>query len=273
MNRVNSKKANHYFQLFTSTLIVILSSVSFYSSAQKISQNTAVKFPPEIVQIQPNVSYDFLLAADYYSGNKRSGGVIILHDCRSNRKSYQTLAENIALQGLHTLLVDLRGYGASVSNAYSAEEAKSQAKDIISLQSEMGKLTTKWPDDLLTMHQFLSKKIGKNAGISIIASGCSSPYAVMLAEKIQLKSIVMITPKMSYGDKERYKSLIDMPSYFVTSSNHQDSYETTNELFTWSGDKHTKIQIFKGTSNNYQLLSNNNNLINDIAKWIKYSLR
>ena len=273
MNRVNLKKTKACFESLITSVVVILFSISFYGYALEEPPKNIAKYAPKIVQIKARADDDFLLFADYYAGDKRSGGVVVVHDCNNDRRSYSVLAKSLAQQGLHTLLVDLRGYGDSVSHEYSREEAKIKATDIVSYQSEMALITAYWPDDLLAMHQFLSKKIDKSKGIAVVASGCSGAYAVTLAEKIQLNSMVMITPKMTYSDKERYKNLVDIPSYFITSSNHQDSYETTQELFAWNGAKQTKVQIFKGTGYNYQLISGQENLVNDIALWIKLNLR
>jgi alpha/beta superfamily hydrolase len=272
MNSVGSKKTNTFFRSLITSAMLILFSINVHGYAPEYVTKNGVESEPKLVQIKARANDDFLLFADYYSGDKRSGGVIVLHDCNSDRSSYSTLAKNLAQQGLHTLLVDLRGYGDSISRAYSLVEIKKKAIDIVSYQSEMASVTANWPDDLLSTFQFLAKTIDKSKGIAVIASGCSGAYAVSLAEKIQLNSIVMITPKMTYSDKERYKNLTDIPSYFITSSNHQDSYETTQELFSWSGDKGSKLQVFKGTTHDYQLISRKKHLINDIALWVKSNL-
>jgi len=46
-------------------------------------------------------------------------GVIVLHDCHSERTKYKTLSTSITQQGLHTLLLDFRGYDNSVDQGYS----------------------------------------------------------------------------------------------------------------------------------------------------------
>ena len=253
------------------TLTLLLASFFSYSQGQ-VSKSDKKDLHPT-VQIKTTASDEFLLFADYYPGDLRSGGVIILHDCQSSRSSYRNMARSLANKGLHTLLVDLRSYGDSISQAYSEEVVKTKATDIVSYQSEMEAIKAYWPADLLGIHQYLSEKIGKNEGISIVANGCSVPYAVSLLEKRQLESMVMISPKMTYSDKDRYKNLIDIPNYFITSAADQDSFETTQELFTWNGDKGSKMQIFKGTAASNQLISRKKDLVNDIALWLGYNLR
>jgi len=269
MNIPNRQLFNYHFKPLIALLIAILFSVNSHA----FENNATVKNIPQTVQIKAKKNDDFLLFADYYQGKKRSGGVIILHDCNHDRRAYSAIAKSLAQQGLHALLVDLRGYGDSVSSKFAQEEIKSKSPDIVTYQSEMALITAHWNDDLLSMYQFLSKKSDQSKGIAVVTSGCSSAYVTNLAEKTHLNAMVMITPKMTYGDKERYKNLVDIPTYFITSSHHQDSYETAQELFTWNGEKQSKIQIFKGTYNEKQLISRQKYLVNDIVLWIKFNLR
>lgn len=273
MNIQNQQQLKTFFASKITLLAIMLVSVNVYAYEKEKPLKSADEYVPEVVKIKAREDDGFLLAADYYLGGKRSGGVIVLHDCNNDRGAYSRIAKSLAQQSLHTLLVDLRGYGGSVSQEYSREAAKLKATDIVTYQSEMALIMVNWPDDLLAMYQFLSKKTDKSKGIAVVASGCTTSYAVALAEKINLNSMVMITPQMTYGDKERYKNLVDIPSYFITSSHHQDSYKTAQELFTWNGAKRSKLQIFKGTGYGYQLISRKKDLVNDIALWVKSNLR
>ncbi|WP_157443200.1 hypothetical protein [Colwellia piezophila] len=250
--------------------------------------NPQVKAPAKPTKIDPALQYqvkfkarpehDFLLTADYrFLPNKASAknmpGVIVLHDCQSDRTKYNNLSISIAEQGLHTLSLDFRGYGSSVAQGYSALAVKQNATDFMSYQTEVAVLMSYWSDDLLAAYQYLRAKVDKNQGISIVASGCASAYAVGLAEKVHLNSMVLITPDMSYADKERYKNLVDIQSYFISSAQDAMSYATAQELFTWNGARHSKLQVYKGGRLNYQVIRGNKYLVNDIAQWLKFTLR
>ncbi len=230
------------------------------------------------VAFQARSDNDFLLMADYVflperAKAKQMPGVIVLHDCQHQRNDYQRLTMSIAEQGLHTLALDFRGYGQSVTEGYSALELKKNASDIISYQSEMALLTSYWPQDLLAAYHYLRRKVNKDLGISVVAGGCAANYAVALAEEVHLSSLVLITPEMSYGDKERYKNLIDIPSYFIGSTHHMASIATVKELFDWNGAARSKMQVFKGDKANYQLIKANTYLVNDVAQWLTLTLR
>ena len=230
------------------------------------------------VQFKARPDHDFLLAADYrFFPNKATAkhmpGVIVLHDCHSERTSYKTLSTSIAEQGIHTLSLDFRGYGASIAPGYSALEVKKNATDIISYQTEVAVLMSYWSDDLLAAYEFLRSKVDNSRGISIVASGCAGAYAVTLAESVHLNSMVLLTPEMTYADKERYKNLVDIPSYFISSAQHAMSYATAQELFTWNGSRYSKLQVYKGGRLNNQIIRANKYLVNDIALWLKFTLR
>jgi hypothetical protein len=230
------------------------------------------------IKFKARADHDFLLTADYrFLPNKASGkhmpGVIVLHDCHSDRTKYTTLSTRIAEQGLHVLSLDFRGYGNSVDQGYSHLAVKRNATDIISYQTEVAVLMSYWSEDLLAAYNLLRSKVDNSQGISIVASGCASAYAVTLAEGMHINSMVLLTPEMSYADKERYKNLIDFPSYFVSSAQQASSYAIAQELFTWNGDKYSKLQVYKGDRLNYQVIKANKNLVNDIALWLKFTLR
>ncbi len=269
--------------------LLFITSLSVFS-AQSLARNTFfVKHnEPETatvaekntakVMFAARSDHDFLLSADYYYTGKNINadkfpGVIVLHDCRSDRSKYSELAQTIAAQGMHVLSLDFRGYGDSIATGFSQLEIKKQSKDIASYQNEIALITSYWADDLLAAYQFLQTKVDKKQGIAVVASGCAANYAVLLAEKVHLKAMVFITPEMSYADKERYKNLIDMPNYFVSSAHHLDSYNTAQELFAWNGASYSKIQVFKGNRRDRQLITARLNLVGDIAQWLKFNLR
>lgn len=280
---------NYLTSCFYSGLLII-SCFSFFAHSRPVPHPDSAKvLAAEVMADKKNASqyqvnikarknYDFLLSADYrFFANKASAkhmpGVLILHDCESNRDSYKTLSTSIAKLGIHTLSLDLRGYGKSINDAYSQKKSKQTAKNIVDFHSEVASLMSYWPEDILAAYNFLRTKVDKSKGISVVASGCSSPYAVGLAESVYVKSLVLLTPVMNYGDKERYKNLVDIPSYFINSAQHTASYAIAQELFAWNGDRHSKLQVYKGDKVSHSIIKGNVNLVNDIALWLKSTLR
>jgi dienelactone hydrolase len=214
----------------------------------------------------------FVVGANYYPGVLSGGGVLLLHDCLRDSKSYAKLAQTLASYGVHTLALDFRGFGVSVSDAFSVKKIKSRRKNLASYKNEMAALTAYWDEDASAAFAYLRNKVDKKKQIAIVGSGCSATQVVGIAEKMHVNSMVLITPKMSYGDKERYKNLLDYPSYFISSAQHTETNAIATELFEWNGSSKSKMQIFKGDRLDFSLLRSSRYLEDDIALWLKSNL-
>ncbi|PCI59509.1 MAG: hypothetical protein COB35_11130 [Gammaproteobacteria bacterium] len=215
----------------------------------------------------------FKLTADYYSGEKTAGGVLLLHDCNATRKANTKLAILLAKAGLHVFNLDFRGYGDSKTDRVSQVKIRKSAKNIKAYQNAMTSLTSFWPKDTLLAFQWLRNKVDRNKQIAIVSYGCSINYAISVAEKIHVNGLVLVTPVMDYSDKERYKNLTDIASYFINSAHQLESYKTSMELFEWSGSRNSKMQIFKGDRKGHSLVRSQKGLLEDISRWLQYILK
>lgn len=288
MTRVKQIKNELFNRNFGSLLCGIAVSILIAGSQTALAADkdtpelfAKAKVDPDLkyqVSFKPKPKNQFYLTADYRhfpekADAKHMGGVIVLHDCKASRKKYKSLTVSLAEQGLHTLTLDFRGYGTSVAPGFSHKEIKKHSNNIVAYQNEMAVLSSYWADDLLAAFNFLRTKVDKSKRISVVASGCSGAYAITLAEKVQLRSLVLLTPEMTFGDRERYKNLIDIPTYFISSAQHAVTYSAIQELFDWNGSERSKMQVLKGDRLDAQLLRSNKYLVNDIALWLKQTLR
>lgn len=64
------------------------------------------------------------LKATYYSPGKPGPGILLLHQCNLDRKSWQSLAASLANKGIHVLTFDYRGYGETPANGNLYEHIK-----------------------------------------------------------------------------------------------------------------------------------------------------
>jgi len=267
-----------FFSLFNNVLVVItcfsfLATSRFTIAQETTTQTSALASLSSAKAVKIVTPDEHLLGANYYFGEEKGAGVLILHDCAHTSESYNDLAEKLSANGIHTLAVDFRGYGASSSEVFSHENIKKKAKSIVAYQNDVAALTSYWELDVLTAFNYLRTKVDRKKGIAVVSVGCASLYAVALAEKMRVNSLVLITPQMNYSAKERYKNLIDIPSYFINSSHHIETIQTAKELFEWNGSKASKIQIFKSDAYDYGLLRRNKYLTDDISSWLKRNLR
>ncbi len=219
----------------------------------------------------------FKLMADYYKGtkinNKFTGGVMLIHDCNASRKNTTKLAKLLNSKGLYVLNVDLRGYGESIEGGFSQQNIRKHAKNIKKYNEAFAALNSYWPKDMLKAFTWLRTKVDKSKQIGIVSFGCAVSQAVAVAEKMRVNSLVIISPDMKYSDKERYKNLIDTPTYFISALQDIDSYKTAQELFEWSGSRNSKMQIFKGNYASHSLLRHYKGITEDISNWLQQNLK
>lgn len=254
-------------------MCLLLSLGATAQEAQELSNIEPANVEPvAISQVSFKSKADFLLTGHYFAGAEKKSGVIILHDCKSNSESFIELAKSLSKSGLHALALNLRGFGGSISNEFSHFEIKRQSKDIVSYQAGLAGLTSYWDGDIFAAYTYLRNQMANNADIAIVSSGCSASFAINFAEKVRLAAMVMITPKLTYMDKEKYKNLIDFPAYFLTSEFDRDTYQTSLELYQWNGDKRSAIQIFKGARVGHALSRTQPYIYQNISKWLSHQL-
>ncbi|WP_286234290.1 hypothetical protein [Thalassotalea sediminis] len=214
----------------------------------------------------------FNLNGQFYPGKSDAGGVLLLHDCHHDSDSYDSLLVELSSLGLNALAIDFRGYGQSITEEFSHTEIKRGTKDFATYQLEVARLTAFWPSDVLSAHQFLRSRIEDTAKVAVVSSGCSALQAIELAENMRISAFVMVTPELSYMQKESFKNLIDMPIYFMASVYHANTYTTSKELFDWNGDSRSIFKVFKGIKHGDSLLKSRGFTVKHVAMWLEDTL-
>ncbi len=251
-----------YIQNVISAVIAIMLVFSLSAQAQVEQVTRLLDAQTVTIPINP----DFALNAHYYKAERSKGGALILHDCHNSIARYMSLAEQFQRQRIDAMVLDMRGFGKSISETYSHENIKKQSKDILTYQQNVALLNAYWGEDAIKAYQVLRENLGLKLPISVISFGCAAYTAVQLAEKVHVKSAVYIAPEMDFMAKERYKNLVDIPTYFAGSIHQTESFQTAKELFGWNGDGQTKIQLTKKAGP----LHINSGLFADVALWVSY---
>jgi len=236
------------------------------------AQSSLSEAKEALTQVSFKTDDEFMLGGHYFPGETNQAGVLMLHDCYRDGTEYKGLAQSISKAGVHALTLDLRGFGRSTTEQFSHLQIKKNAKDIVTYQSGLVSLTAYWQQDVLTAFKYLKKQMGDKGHIAVVAAGCSAPYAVQLAEKMRLGAMVLVSPKLEYMDKEKYKNLIDFPAYFMAAAFDVETYQTSTELYQWNGDPRSTMQVFKGEHSGFGLLRRQSFLTDNIAQWLQYIL-
>lgn len=211
----------------------------------------------------------FMLNAQYHAGKAKSSGVLLLHGCDHSLMSYQKLMPLLTEKGMHALSLDFRGFGGSASQQFNHVEIKRLSKDLATYQTEVSALKAFWRDDVHAAHQYMRDRIDKDKELAVVSIGCSAAQAIELAQNARINAFVMIAPELSYLEKESFKNLIDIPVYFLDSVYHIGSYQTSQELFDWSGDSRSVFQVYKGSRHGHSILNSKKYTAENIALWLE----
>lgn len=264
---------NRYRNTRYSVLKFISCLLAFCVAQQTAAQSLVLNHEAKLSKTVTLTAIDnFTLSGQLSTGLATSSGVLLLHDCQHIAKDFQPLHSALVKQGLFVLSLDLRGFGASQNEEYSHQNIRLKAEDIVSYQGKLAALMLHWESDVLSAYQYLQRTMNNNQGISIVTSGCSSNQAIYLAQKTALKSLVMLSPELSVDDKEQFKHLPDMPIYLLSAKYLTEAMLNAQELFDWSGDRHSVLQTFKGNGSSYYLLKQQTYLNENIAIWLNSTL-
>ncbi len=121
------------------------------------------------------------LRATYYAAAKPGPGVLLLHMCNTDRKSWAPLAPQLAAAGISALAVDNRGFGES--GAVPADDQEKQAE-----------IRKHWPSDFDVVFAYLLAQPGVDkARMGVAGGSCGVQNAVTVASHHpEVKSLVLL---------------------------------------------------------------------------------
>ncbi len=169
------------------------------------------------------------LKASYFAAGKPGPGVLLLHQANRDRKSWDSVASQLASAGINTLTLDMRGHGESG-----------------------GKAGDKFTDDIDKAFQYLVSQPGVNR--DVIGAGGAGwlgvGYSVEFARQrpAQVKALVILSGETLGGDLARvgYEFLHQawqLPELFAFSD--EDEYPPTQDamklLYVTAGSPSKKL--------------------------------
>lgn len=257
---------------FLKYCVFLVSTISLFLSVNVALFAEEEVLPSYVERVLIKGEKDFPLSATFYQGGHKAPGVLMLHDCAHDSKSYEDLGTLFSQQGLNALAFDFRGFGGSATDDFSQQDLKKTAKNMNDYKEKLLELQSFWDKDVLQAYEYLQSRLLKGQGISVITSGCSAIQGVAIAESYRVNSFAFLSPVMDYMEKERYKNLIDIPSFFISAIHHTDSFRTANELYTWNGDQRSVLLTYKGNQGGYLLLKDKSHLVSAASVWIQKNL-
>jgi pimeloyl-ACP methyl ester carboxylesterase len=159
------------------------------------------------------------LKATYFAAAKLGPGVLLLHQINRDRKSWDPVAAQLAATGIHTLMLDLRGFGESGTRLEKLTDA------------ERSKYRRGWPDDVDAALEYLSSQPGVDHKLIGVggAGWLGVLYSVDAARRHpeQIKSLVLMSGETLRDGLQFLHQASQLPELFVFSDD--DEYPPTQD--------------------------------------------
>jgi dienelactone hydrolase len=198
--------------------------------------------PPAARVVDLKASDGTLLKASYFAATNPGPGVLLLHQGNRTRKAWDDLAGQLAAAGIHTLTLDLRGFGESGGTPHD----QLTGREFSRIQRQI------WPGDIDAAFQYLVSQPGvKGDVIGLGGAGYKGvDHTVLTASRhsAQVKSLVLLSGETFAAGLRFLRQATHLPGLFVAAD--EDEYPPTVEamelLYLTSSDPGKKFLHYAG---------------------------
>jgi hypothetical protein len=176
--------------------------------------------PPPARVISLTATDGTVLKATWFAARRPGPGVLLFHQSNRSRKAWVPVARALAAAGIHTLTLDLRGFGDSDGIRYGTLPRK-----------EIGRARAPWPEDIELAWRFLLSRPevdGKRIGLGGAgADGVDNSVQTARRHPGEVRSLVLISGETAFPGMRFLGESPDLPALCVVSDD--DEYPPTVE--------------------------------------------
>lgn len=206
-----------------------------------------------------------ILKASYFSAAKPGPGVLLLHQCNRQRKSWDVLATHLASSGINVLTLDYRGYGESggtPNDKLTPEEQKKMATEI-------------WPRDFdMALAYLESQPDVMPAKIGAGGASCGVNNSIQLARRhSEIKALMLLS-----GPTDRAGRLFLQSSglpIFVSAADDDEFGNMVEPMQWWfsaSPNSASRFEHYATGGHGADMFSVHQELTDLIAEWFAATL-
>lgn len=236
--------------LFTAGLLILL------ALANRLTLSGGLKVGEQVtLKTSDNVD----IAGSYVaSPNPGNTVVLLLHQLRRDKTSWNILVQKFSAAGYSTLAIDLRGHGQSGGGNWEDFEEE-QFKSMI--------------NDVESAAQYLRQK-HPTSNIAIIGTSLGANLALNYASKNNVSSVVLLSPGLEYHGitTEEGAGGFSKPLFMAASSDDAnpsvDAVRRISELVT-TPEQQLKIVTYDNAGHGINMFSKYPDLQDQIVEWVR----
>ena len=203
------------------------------------------------------------LKVTFYSAGKPGPGVLLMHQCNRDRKTWDALATQLAGAGISVLTLDYRGYGESGGERH------------VSLPpQQMIAARQKWPGDIDAAFQYLLAQPGVDRKrIGAGGASCGVDNSIQLARRHpEVKTLVLLSGTTDANGIKFLESASTTPLFISASEDDGNTVESMRWLMAFSRDPRDKIVVYKAAGHGTEMFKVEKGLEPLILEWFEARL-
>jgi dienelactone hydrolase len=204
-----------------------------------------------------------VLKGTYFAAAKPGPGVILLHQCNQQRKSWDALAERLTARGVNVLTLDYRGFGESGGPRFDKLTAE-----------ENRKVRAAWPADFDMAFKYLVSQPGVDRNV-IGAGGasCGVDNSIQLARRHpQVKALMLLSGGTDRDGRRFLQSSKKLPVFTAAADDDVGLPETMQWLFSVSENSASRFQRYATGGHGAQMFAPHPELLDFAADWFAATL-
>jgi dienelactone hydrolase len=189
------------------------------------------------------------LKATYYSPAKPGPGMLLLHQCNMDRKSWQSLATSLVNKGIHVLTFDYRGYGETPARGSLYEHIKAD------VDSAFAKLIAQ-------------PGVDKNR-IAVGGASCGVSNSMQLAiRNNKIKALFLLTGPMPDGSAEYIKSHPDVPLFAIENGDEVAAVKQLDAIIKLSKHSSSMMKAYPNGAHGVPIFNKHPDIIATVTNWL-----
>lgn len=205
--------------------------------------------PVKVVNLDFLASDGIKLKATYYSPDKPGPGILLLHQCNMNRKSWQSLGTSLANSGIHVLTFDYRGYGetAAAGDLYEHIAADVDAA-LAKLISQVG--------------------VDKEH-IAVGGASCGVSNSMQLAMRNdKIKALFLLTGPIPEGGVAYIKTHPDVPIFAIENGDEVAAVKELNAIIKNSKNPASTVKAYANGAHGVSIFDKHPEIIVTVTNWL-----
>ena len=204
----------------------------------------------------------FTLQGTFHSAPKGGPGILLLHQCNADRRSYDELAVMLNNAGYNVLSFDFRGFGGSRGGQYTDFSSQRQA------------MVEKMPGDVDAALEFLmSQNTVIARALGVVGGSCGVNQAIQASRRHpDVRTLVLLSGGTNPDGEAHIKASRQLPIFGVASEEDGGAPASIQKIVGLSAHPDSRVEMLKNAGHAAEMLARQQDLGADIVIWFRANL-